>query len=318
MAAHPLLVGGHRLTRSGELWMVGCIVGYVASYLFDRVAVAHVDPLIGPLFRRLPSLLMGVILIFVQQTAAQLNPSSEKFVGRTTIGIFLISGVLQTFGAFSYYYALRFGGVTLTAPITQTLVLWGAIAGWVYLGERFSPKGLMGIAIVSIGIMLLSYGQSRGVAVSEQWVYAVPLALVSAMTWGIGGVLWRDGQLRGAHQSTSIFLQFSSSIFLTILVLALMGRLEAIAEASGRDLLILSGSGILSGIIGVYCMFMALRLMSVARVYTLYSLVTIVSVVLAYVVLGEYINRVMLIGILLTCFGVVLVQRFKPARERVA
>ena len=51
--------------------------------------------------------------------------------------------------------------------------------------------------------------------------------------------------------------------------------------------------------------------MSVTRTYALFSLIPLVAVVLAYLFLKENINWQMMIGILLGCFGVMLIQVFK-------
>ncbi len=307
-----------RLAKSGEFWMVGAIIGYVSSYMFDKMAVANIDPLIGPLFRRLPSLLLGMILIVAQGMTDQLRPSSRRFVGRPAIVIFAIAGVISTVGTFTYYFALRLGGVVLTIPTTQSLVLWGMVVGWIYLGEKFSPKGVLGGVAVFIGLLLLSYGQTKGAPVSGQWYYAIPLALVTALSWGVAGALWRDGQLRGAHQSTAILVQFGVGIAFSILILASVGRLGAISAARTRDLLALLTGGLLSGIVAIYCIFTALRLMSVGRVYILNSLTSLLAALLGYMVFGEFLNGFMLAGIVLISLGVVLVEVFKPAQEKQA
>jgi len=144
------------LARRGELWMLGVIFGYVTSYLFDKMAVVNIDPLIGPLFRRLPSLLLGIVLLFAQGMTDQLKPSSPRFVGKPTLMVFALAGAMTTAGMFAYYYALLFGGVVITVPVSQTLVLWGTIVGWVYLKERFSRKVAFGIIAVCAGLALLA------------------------------------------------------------------------------------------------------------------------------------------------------------------
>ena len=75
-------------------------------------------------------------------------------------------------------------------------------------------------------------------------------------------------------------------------------------------------SGILSGPIAVYCFFIALRLMSVGRTFALNGLNQIVAAILAVLFLGEFINVLMVVGILATFVGVGLVQLYKPAEEK--
>lgn len=311
-------VGSRRWTEVGELWMVGAVLGYASAYLFDRFAVVRVDPFVATFIKNLPILLLGVTLIFTKGTYKQLMPSSLTYIGRYPIVIFVIGGVLISLGTFSYYYALRFGGINITVPVTQTAVLWGIIASWLYLGEKYNWRGVFGIALLVIGLVVLSYGQTVGTPVSEQWYYAIPLALMSALTWGLTGVIWRDGQLRGADQSTAIFLQFISKAIFTGLVIVFMGRLQLMLHVSLRDLVALLISGLLSGLIAQYCLFMALRVMSVARVYALNSLNPILAAVLAYFIIKEYINATMFTGLIMASGGVVLVQIFKPRFEKKA
>ncbi len=310
--------GSRRWTEIGELWMIGAVLGYAGAYLFDRFAVVRVDPFVATFVKNVPILIFGSTLIFTKKTYKQLVPSSEKYVGRYPIIIFLIGGVLTSLGTFAYYYALRLGGINITVPVTQTAVLWGIVVSWLYLGEKYSWRGVFGIALLVIGLMVLGYGQTKGTPVSEQWFYAIPLALFAAFGWGLTGVIWRDGQLRGADQSTGIFVQFASKAVFTMIVLVLMGRLELIMTMSFHDLGALLISGLLSGLVAQYCLFMAFRVMSVARVYALNSLNPILAAVLAYFIINEYINVTMFTGLIMASSGVVLVQIFKPKYERKA
>ena len=136
------------------------------------------------------------------------------------------------------------------------------------------------------------------------------------MTYGISGVLWRDGQLRGAHQSVAIFLQFITSVAVGSQDLVVAGRLPTLHTATWRALVALLASGVLSGVLAIYCMFTALRLMAVARVYAFSSLTPLVATLFAHFVLHEFLNRVMLAGIVLVSIGVILTQIFRPKDER--
>lgn len=303
------------LTQFAELWALVGVVGYATAYIFDRAAVINADPLIGPLILGFPSLALGILLLITRKTYRQLQPGTQHYVGRRTILAFIIPGVLSTLGVFTYYFALQIGGVAVTIPAQQTFIIWGAAAGWLYLGERYTRGSLIGVGILVAGLILLAFGQTRGIPVSRDWYYAIPLALFTAMSYGISGVFWRVGQLRGADQSVGIFLQFITHEITALLGLLLFRRVATLFETSGYDLGKLFISGVLSGIIGVYCLFTSLKLMSVTKTYALFSLIPLVAVVLAYLFLKENINWQVMIGILLGCLGVVLIQVFKTNEE---
>ncbi len=198
--------------RRGEPWALGCVVGYSSANIFDRVAVVQADPFIGPVLRGLPSLALGIVLIWKHRTLNQLRPSSPQYIGLRPILAFVAAGVISTFGLFLYYLAMSFGGVTITIPVQETYVIWGTLIAWIFLRERIHRYALGGVVLIFVGLLGLSLGQSRGHPISPHWYWALPLGLTTALSYGISGVLWRDGQLRGAHQSVAIFLQFITSV----------------------------------------------------------------------------------------------------------
>jgi drug/metabolite transporter (DMT)-like permease len=304
--------------RSGEPWALGSVIGYASANVFDRFAVIHADPLIGPFLRGLPSLILGVILVLRHRTLGQLNPNSAAYAGRRAVLTFVFAGFLSTVGLFVYYFAMRVGGVIITIPVLETYVIWGTLIAWSFLGEKVRGMALAGIGLIALGLAVLSLGQLGGQPISPLWYWAIPLALFTALTYGVSGVLWRDGQLRGAHQSTAIFLQFTTSVAVAIGGLAALGRWSSIVATTWHDIGALLTSGVLSGIVGIYCMFTALRLMAVARVYAFSALTPLVATLFAHFFLKEYLNLTMLAGVLLVSAGVGLTQIYRPKDERQA
>jgi bacterial/archaeal transporter family protein len=299
----------------GEVWAIVGVLAYSVGYLFDRTAVRSADPIVGPLIHGVPSLTLGIVLVIAKGTYRQLNPGNPDYIGTRAILTFVIPGVLSTLGLLAYYFALQLGGVAITVPVQQTYIIWGAVAGWLYLGERIGRRSSFGIGILMIGLSVLTLGQMSGVPVSKHWYYAVPLALFAAASYGVSGVLWRDGQLRGADTSVGILIQFVTSEITALLCVVGFGRLHALLHAPTGQVEALVTSGVLAGVIAIYCVFTSLRLMSVARTYTFFSLISPTAAILAYVFLKEAINWQMAVGILAVCIGVVVVERFKPGTD---
>jgi len=71
-------------------------------------------------------------------------------------------------------------------------------------------------------------------------------------------------------------------------------------------------------VLAIYCMFTALRLMAVARVYAFSSLTPLVATLFAHFFLHEFLNLLMLASIVLVSTGVILTQVFRPKDERQA
>jgi drug/metabolite transporter (DMT)-like permease len=304
--------------RRGEPWALGTVLGYASANAFDAAAVKIADPLAGPFLRGLPSLALGLILMWKHRTLGQLRPGSGQYIGARAILAFVAAGVISTGGLFLYYLAMRLGGVTITVPVQETYVIWGTLIAWIFLHERIHRYALAGVLLIFVGLVILSLGQSRGQPISPHWYWAIPLGFATALTYGVSGVLWRDGQLRGAHQSVAITLQFVTSVSVALIALVAAGRLPMLPAAPGRALAAFLASGVLSGVLAIYCMFTALRLMAVARVYAFSSLTPLVATLGAHFVLREFLNWLMLGGIVLVSIGVILTQIFRPQDERQA
>jgi drug/metabolite transporter (DMT)-like permease len=304
--------------RRGEPWAAGSVLGYASANIFDRLAVIHANPLIGPFLRGLPSLFLGVFLVWKHHTLDQIRPASSRYIGRRAILSFILAGIVSTLGLFLYYFAIRLGGVTVTIPVQETYVIWGTLVAWVFLGERIHRYAAVGVLLIFVGLVTLSWGQFKGHPISPLWYWAIPLAFSTALAYGISGVSWRDGQLQGAHQSTAIFLQFATSVLVGLVGWLALGRGPALLDTNWHSLLALLTSGVLSGILAIYCMFTALRLMAVARVYAFSSLTPLVATLFAHFFLHEYLNTLVLAGVLLVSIGVLLTQVFRPADEKQA
>jgi drug/metabolite transporter (DMT)-like permease len=104
----------------------------------------------------------------------------------------------------------------------------------------------------------------------------------------------------------------------SIAVPLIAGHGSSLYTTTWRAMTALLVSGVLSGVLAIYCMFTALRLMAVARVYAFSSLTPMVATLFAHFFLHEYLNLIMLLSIVLVSAGVILTQIFRPKDERQA
>jgi drug/metabolite transporter (DMT)-like permease len=299
----------------GEFWALGSVLGYACGNVFDRLAVSRGNPPVGPFLRGLPSLALGLLLMWKHGTWGELKPGSAHYIGRRAIAPFIWAGMLSTIGLFLYYFAIQLGGVILTVPLLETWVIWGTLAAWLMLGEELRGFLLIGWGVIALGLASLIFGQLRGHPLSSGWYWALPLAALAALTYGISGVLWRDGQLRGAHHSTAILLQFVSSVAVGLVGLLALGHPRDLIALPAQSLLNFLEGGLCSGVIAIYCIFTALRLLPVARANAFSSLTPLTATLFAHFFLRENLNLPMFAGVVLICLGVALTQIIRSRVE---
>jgi DME family drug/metabolite transporter len=297
----------------GELWALLAVFGYSGGNLFGRAGVTFANPIAGPLLRDLPTFVMGLVLLLRGKHQAQLVPGSATYQGKK-LALFAFSGAVSVIGNFAFFFALKIGGVNVAVPVLQTQLLWGALFGWIILGERVLLRGTLGIAVTFLGLVVLALGQSSGVPVSASWPFAMALALVTALAWGLSGVIWRRGQTLGVDRSTGMSVHYGVSVIISALFLAVTGQLGVYQTIGWESLTSLLLSGVFGGVIGAFALFTAIKLLPAATVFVLNGLTPLVTALGGAWFLGEYINATMWVGIVLTSIGVVVFQLVKPMK----
>ncbi|HEX8003383.1 MAG TPA: DMT family transporter [Mycobacteriales bacterium] len=205
------------------------------------------------------------------------------------------AGVFSAFGTACFYRALALGTMSVVAPISGTSLVVPVVVALV-LGERPSAVQLSGIALAALGVVLASGPELRGVDVQRT---AVLLAIAAAV--GFGGTLVlvpRAGPDRWAMVTGTTALTM-----VAIVGSYALARPPPGPPLRGRDSL---GAAAIGGLavsaFGLYAYASTRGLVAVLAV--LASLYPVVTVVLAYALLGERLRGIQLWGVLAAFAGV--------------
>ena len=160
-----------------ELVVLAAVWG--ASFLFMRVLA----PALGPWAAADLRMLFGALFLGVYFLAVRFNPELKRH-----FTAFLVIGLVNSGLPFALYSA-----AALVLPASAEVVLnalspvFGAVAGALFLGERFSIRKGAGLALGFAGVAVLAGGLSLG---SSFWSWAALAACVLApVCYALGGVL---------------------------------------------------------------------------------------------------------------------------------
>ena len=136
---------------SWQIWAVLSAVFAALTAIFAKVGVEGIDSDLATFFRTIVVLLSLALILFVTGKFTQPGPISSKS------WIFLVLSGLGTGASWlCYFRALKLGPATLVAPIDKLSVVMVALFGVVFLGERPSPQGWLGIALIAAGAVLIA------------------------------------------------------------------------------------------------------------------------------------------------------------------
>jgi transporter family protein len=118
--------------------------------IFAKIGVEDINSDLATLIRTVVVLISLALILFATGRLSQTDPISTK------TWIFLVLSGLGTGASWlCYFRALKLGPATLVAPIDKLSVVLVALFGVVFLGERPSMNGWLGIALIAAGAVII-------------------------------------------------------------------------------------------------------------------------------------------------------------------
>ena len=135
-------------------WLVWALLSAAFAALtaiFAKVGVEDINSDLATLIRTVVVLISLSLILFATGQFSQSGPIS------TRSWVFLLLSGLGTGASWiCYFRALKLGPATLVAPIDKLSVVLVALFGVVFLGERPSFNGWIGIALIATGAVLIA------------------------------------------------------------------------------------------------------------------------------------------------------------------
>jgi bacterial/archaeal transporter family protein len=136
---------------SWQVWAVLSAIFAALTAIFAKVGVEDINPDLATLIRTVIVLMTLALILFATGKISEAGPISAK-----SWLFLLLSGLGTGASWICYFRALKLGPATLVAPIDKLSVVLVALFGVVFLGERPSWNGWLGIALIAAGAVLIA------------------------------------------------------------------------------------------------------------------------------------------------------------------
>ena len=136
---------------SWQFWAVLSAVFAALTAIFAKVGVENVNSDLATFIRTIVVICILALIVFA--TRQFQNPA--EISGRTYLFL-LLSGLGTGASWLCYFRALKLGNAAQVAPIDKLSVVLVALFGVVFLGERPSAYGWIGIALIAAGAVLIA------------------------------------------------------------------------------------------------------------------------------------------------------------------
>ena len=133
------------------MWAVLSAIFAALTAIFAKVGVEDINPDLATFIRTAIVLASFAILLFATGQFGAPGDVSAK-----TWTFLVLSGLATGASWLCYFRALKLGPATLVAPIDKLSVVLVALFAFVFLGERPSATGWLGITLIAAGAVLLA------------------------------------------------------------------------------------------------------------------------------------------------------------------
>jgi bacterial/archaeal transporter family protein len=137
-------------SSSWQVWAVLSAIFAALTAIFAKVGVEDINPDLATFLRTIVVLITLALILFA--TGQFRNPGEIS----TRSWLFLLLSGLGTGASWlCYFRALKLGPATLVAPIDKLSVVLVALFGVIFLGERPSLNGWLGIGLIAAGAVVI-------------------------------------------------------------------------------------------------------------------------------------------------------------------
>jgi transporter family protein len=132
-------------------WAFLSAVFAALTAIFAKIGVRDIDSDLATLLRTF------VVVIALTALVMSLHKWTNPLtLSRTTLVFLVLSGLATAASWLCYFRAIQLGPVALVAPIDKLSVVLVAILAYAILGERLTARDWIGIALVTLGVMVIA------------------------------------------------------------------------------------------------------------------------------------------------------------------
>ena len=135
------------------MWIILALLSALFAALTSilaKVGIEGVNSNLATAIRTVVVVVMAWGMVFVTNTQ---NGIME--IGRKSWLFLILSGLATGASWLCYYRALQLGEASKVVPIDKLSVVFTLILAFVFLHEKFTPKSLIGCALIGAGTLLM-------------------------------------------------------------------------------------------------------------------------------------------------------------------
>ncbi|MBG7617376.1 MAG: EamA family transporter [Chloroflexi bacterium] len=231
-------------------------------------------------------------------------------LAKKDVPFFLVLGFL---GISVYHVALNYGEITVTAGSASLLIgsapIFTVILAKIFLKEKLSLRGWVGIIVSFGGIALISLGEGEGYAIDA----GALLILLAAICVSIFFVFQKFLHNRYSPFQITTYSIWAGTMFLLVF---LPGLIDEMANASSANILTVVYLGVFPAALAYMVWNYALSKVPASILASVLNITPVLAIFIGWVWLDEVPTMLAIVGGVAAITGVVIVNRYGMRRAK--
>ncbi|WP_437214207.1 EamA family transporter [Pectobacterium sp. LFLA-215] len=139
-------------------WLIYALLSAVCAAMvaiFGKIGLQNLDANTATAIR---AVIMALFLVGVVVAQGKLALVGEVIANKKALLFIVLSGVAGALSWLFYFVALKNGNVAQVAPIDKLSVVFAVVLAVILLGEQISLMAGAGVALISVGALLVALG----------------------------------------------------------------------------------------------------------------------------------------------------------------
>ncbi|ASY76478.1 EamA family transporter [Pectobacterium polaris] len=139
-------------------WLIYALLSAVCAAMvaiFGKIGLQNLDANTATAIR---AVIMALFLVGVVVAQGKLALVGEVVANKKALLFIVLSGVAGALSWLFYFVALKNGNVAQVAPIDKLSVVFAVVLAVILLGEKISLIAGAGVALISVGALLVALG----------------------------------------------------------------------------------------------------------------------------------------------------------------
>lgn len=271
------------------------------TYATNKIAVQQIPPFALAAIRFMTA---GIVMMIALRVQGIRFPKPREWPGLTLIGVLLL-GVANSFMAFASQY-LPSIMVSLLLNISP-LIYVGLQSAF---GERVPRKAWGGLAIGFVGIMILvapKVMEGGHFKVDHYTLMAIGALVLGPLAWNFGAIYATHRPIKCNHMMSAAAQNLAGGLGALVVALPL-GEMSGLGQVDLKHWLVVAWLVVVGSWMGYAAYLYCVLHLSSPRVAITTYINNLVALIVGWIVLGETLNRSMLVGGAVLLVGVWIVR----------